>query len=81
VPNIAACGRLSRKYRFPVGGLMLTVFVVPLSLTVLLKLDQPLGLPRSLLCCNTNRVEGDGQAMITVVAAEFLNPRTRARRY
>jgi len=49
-----------------VGGLMLTLLIVPLLLMVPPKADQPAALFTLLFCRSTNP-EGDGQETITLV--------------
>src|SRR6266581_496040 len=46
---------------------MLTLLIVPLSLMVPTKADQPAALFTLLFCCSTNPVEGEGQETITLV--------------
>jgi len=46
---------------------MVMLLIVPLSLTVPPKVDQPAALLALLFCCRTKPVEGDGQETVTVL--------------
>ena len=61
---------MSRKYQLPVGGVMVTLLIVPLSLLVGGRVTQLAGF-RSGFCCKTKPVEGEGQEMMTVEGGEL----------
>jgi hypothetical protein len=48
-----------------VGGLIVTLLMVPLSMIVPLNVDHPAALFTLLFCCSTNPVEGEGQETMT----------------
>ena len=52
--------------------MMVTVLVVPLSVTVPVKFSQPGALFTAVFCCNTKPVEGEGQEMITLVPERVM---------